>query len=175
MKKSILIGKIGNSKVQLDVELQRITKPAITTFLTPIDSNGYLRLSISGSIGKHSYGQIHDSIYPAEFDELYVDSEWLIKLLAIWKACHLNDMNAGTELQMEYIDFYRNQFLKNDGYVDYDKICAMLEQHHLLIDNETNPQLNVGYKYGTAWLIRMLPDSIEQFFQSIPTTSPTSV
>jgi hypothetical protein len=174
MKKSILIGKQGNDKVILEVKLEKkaITQSsAITTLLTPVYDDNFLTLSITGQIGNHSFGQIYDSIMPSMMDELYVDSDWLIRLIAIWKSCHLNDMNAGSELQMEYIDFYRNQFLKTEGHIDYNQICAMLDQHHLLIDNETNPNLNVGYRYGTSWLIRLLPDSIKEFFDNIQSTS----
>jgi len=172
MKKEILIGKIGKDKVQLEIELKNNKQSinSITTLLTPCPPT-YKTLSITGSIGNHAFGQIYDQIYPADFDELYVDRDWLIKLLAIWKAAHLNDLNAGSELQMKYTDFYREHYLKHNRWA-YDEISAMLKQHHLLIDNETNPNLSVGYKYGSLWLIRLLPDSVIEFFHQAPTTSP---
>jgi len=173
MKKSILIGIQGNDKVILEVKLTKkdITQSsAITTLLTPVYSDHFLQLSISGSIGNHSFGQIYDSILPSMMDELFIDEDVLIQLITYWKACHLNDMNAGSELQMEYVDFYRNQFLKTESYIGYDKICAMLNQHHLLIDKETNPNLNVGYKYGTLWLVRLIPDEVIKFIDSLQST-----
>ena len=71
-------------------------------------------------------------ISPSEFDELYIDRDQFIHLLAIWKTCHLNDMNAGSLLQMEYVNFWRDQVKSFNGW-DYDQARAMLKQHHLLI------------------------------------------
>jgi hypothetical protein len=177
MKKSILIGKQGNDKVILEIELKNkpCNHPSITTMLTPVLGDSYKTLSISGSIGNHSFGQIYDNITPNQLDELYVDRDWLIDLLAIWEVGHLNDLNAGTELQMEYIQFFKDQFLQSKDYVDHDVIRSMLKQHHLLIDNETNPNLSVGYKYGSAWLVRWLPDSINDFFDSLTPSDPTTI
>jgi hypothetical protein len=176
MKKELLIGKIGNDKVILEVELKNkkaSSSSAITTALTPAGSN-YITLSICGSIGNHSSGQIHDSINPSDFDELYIDQEQLIHLLAIWKTCHLNDMNAGSLLQMKYVNFWRDQIKSFNGW-DYDQAMAMLKQHHLLIDNETNPELTVGYRYGTLWLIDLLPQSVIDFIQNLQLTPPDKI
>lgn len=173
MKKELLVGMIGNDKVILEIELKdkKASKAsAITTALTPIGST-FKTLSICGSIGNHCGGQIHDSINPSDFDELYMDQEQLIHLLAIWKTCHLNDMNAGSLLQMKYVDFWRDQVKSFNGY-DYDQASAMLKQHHLLIDNETNPELSVGYRYGTLWLINALPVSVITFIQNLQVTPP---
>jgi hypothetical protein len=81
-------------------------------------------------------------------------------------------MCAGSLKQMELIDFWRDQIKTTSGY-DYDQVCAMLEQHGLLIDNETNPDLNVGYQYGTLWLINQLPDSVIEFIENLNPTPPT--
>jgi hypothetical protein len=175
MKKELLIGKIGNDKVILEIELK--DKPitqgsAITTALTPITEPTYKVLSITGSIGNNHCGQIYDSIDPSEFDELYIDRDQLIHLIAIWKSCHLNDMCAGSLKQMELIDFWRDQIKSTSGW-DYNEVCAMLEQHGLLIDNETNPDLNVGYHYGTLWLVNLLPQSVIDFIQNLNPTPPT--
>lgn len=173
MKKELLIGKIGNDKVILEVELKdkKASSPsAITTALTPVKSI-YKTLSICGSIGNHAGGQIYDSINPSDFNELYMDQEQLIHLLAIWKTCHLNDMNAGSLLQMEYVNFWRDQVKSFKGW-DYDQARTMLKQHHLLIDHETNPQLTVGYHYGSLWLINLLPQSVIDFIQNLQLTPP---
>lgn len=172
MKKELLIGMIGNDKVILNVELKkRDGHGKITVELTPAP-NEYLELSISGSIGNHCGGQIYDSINPSDFDELYIDQEQLIKLIAIWKSCHLNDMNAGSLKQMEVIDFWRDQVKSFEGY-DYNQACHVLEQHGLLIDNETNPDLKTGYRYGTLWLVGILPQSVIDFIQNLSPTPPT--
>jgi hypothetical protein len=173
MKKELLIGKIDNDKVILEVELKNkktASPPAITTALTPVGAT-YITLSICGSIGNHSAGQIYDSINPSDFDELYMDQEQLIHLLAIWKTCHLNDMNAGSLLQMKYVNFWRDQVKSFNGW-DYDQARTMLKQHHLLIDHETNPQLTVGYHYGSLWLINLLPQSVIDFIQNLQLTPP---
>ena len=106
MKKELLIGKIGNDKVKLEISIKDkpITSGAITMILTPIVGSTYKTLSISGSIGNHQFGQIYDSIEPHMLDELYMDRDQYIHLLAIWQTYHLNDMNAGTLLQTQLID-----------------------------------------------------------------------
>lgn len=175
MKKELLIGKIGNDKVILQIQLEdkSITQgSAITTALTPITEPTYKQLSITGSIGNNHCGQIYDSINPSDFDELYMDRDQLIKLIAIWKTCHLNDMCAGSLKQMELINFWRDQIKTTSGW-DYDQVCAMLEQHGLLIDNETNPDLNVGYHYGSRWLVNLLPQSVIDFIENLNPTPPT--
>jgi hypothetical protein len=50
----------------------------------------------------------------------------------------------------------------------------MLKQHSLLIDNETRPELNVGYEYGTAWLIMLIPPSVIDWIKQLPSSDPTS-
>jgi len=174
MKKQLLIGKIGNDKVILDIEIKDkpITSGAITMALTPVTGSTYKTLSISGSIGNHSYGQIYDSINPSDFDELYMNREQFIHLLAIWKVCHLNDLNAGTLLQTEYINHWTDQM---GNRYDYTKACAMLKQHHLLIDHETNPELTVGYSYGSLWLVNPLPDDVIQFISNLQSTPPDQI
>jgi hypothetical protein len=101
-----------------------------------------------------------------------MDRDQLIHLLAIWKVCHLNGMNAGSLLQSEYTEFYRDQIKPANQGWDYDEVCAMLKQHHLLIDNETNPELTVGYRYGTLWLINYLPNDVIQFINDLQLTPP---
>lgn len=169
MKKELLIGMIGKDKVILEVELKNNNGHGkITTALTPAPIE-YKTLSISGSIGNHSGGQIHDSINPSDFDELYMDRDELIHLLAIWKTCHLNDACAGSLKQMELINFWRDQIKTTSGW-DYNEACTMLKQHDLLIDNETNPELKTGYKYGTLWLINILPDDVIEFISNLQST-----
>jgi hypothetical protein len=82
-------------------------------------------------------------------------------------------MNAGTELQMMYANYFVKHY-RNNKY-DYSEICQMLKQHSLLIDKETNPELNVGYRYGSAWLIMLIPPSVIDWIKQLPSSDPTSI
>ena len=72
-------------------------------------------------------------------------------IVELWKKYHLNDMNAGSPRQTEY--------LRSLGeYKNYDWACEELEKVDLLIDKEfTYPQQLNGYRYGSAWLFREIP------------------
>ena len=66
------------------------------------------------------------------------------KLYRLWKLYHLNDMNAGDEVQTHAV----KEYTKNNPY-DYKKVCEYLDKQNLLVHN--------GYRYGSAWLYREIP------------------
>lgn len=73
------------------------------------------------------------------FDEIY----------KIWGRYHLNTMHAGTEAQ----EYYLTGYLAATGEKwEYDRIVEILKAADLYIDN--------GYKYGSAWLYRPLPENV---------------
>ena len=65
----------------------------------------------------------------------------------LWKKHHLNDTHAGTEAQESALHAW---WEKEGECYDYNKECEYLESVGLLYDN--------GYKYGTGWLYRPIPD-----------------
>tara|TARA_R100000734_G_C3298979_1_gene89846 strand:+ start:248 stop:715 length:468 start_codon:yes stop_codon:yes gene_type:complete len=67
-------------------------------------------------------------------------------ILKLWKKHHLNDMNPGTPKQTKYLESLGK-------YKSYEWACEELEKANLLYDNEM-----LGYRYGSAWLYKEIPD-----------------
>jgi hypothetical protein len=65
-------------------------------------------------------------------------------LYKMWQRHHLNDCNAGDEVQTKAV----KEYTKNNSY-DYDAVCKYLDEQNLLVHN--------GYRYGSAWLCREIP------------------
>ncbi len=63
----------------------------------------------------------------------------------LWKLYHLNSMHAGTEAQDRIV----SEHFKDSRY-DYGEACEALKEAGLYEDH--------GYRYGTAWLYREIPD-----------------
>jgi hypothetical protein len=80
----------------------------------------------------------------------------LLELCTIWREWHLNDMQAGTELQRNALEtmpaFEYPQ-------THYDTALAHLETLGLRIDR--------GYKYGSAWLTRRAPNEVVARLEAI--------
>lgn len=121
------------------------------------------RLSISGVEGPMpsgdcigACGQINMHLKPAEIVPAKGwNSDLIVEFLAVWEKWHLNDMQAGTPEQMEYLEKYPD--IK-----DYSKKCELLKQVGLYeID---------GYKYGSKWLTKELPLEVVAFLKSLPDT-----
>lgn len=135
MKKVFNFGKIaydGNGKINtvtVEVELRGDDKPV---------------LSICGNIWNSTCtdilcgGQCLDKLLPhfknnTKFKEIY----------RLWKLYHLNDMHAGTEAQEELLKKYNTR--------GYAKACELLKKYNLYEDK--------GYRYGSAWLYRPIPEN----------------
>ena len=106
---------------------------------------GYWTFSASGEIGNHTGGQCLDEIATISRDP-FIDL-----VTQTWRRWHLNDMQAGTLRQTKLV---QDSGLR--AAADYDQVCALLAEHDLLIDKETNPQH--PYKYGSAWLVKTIPN-----------------
>ncbi len=107
----------------------------------------------------HGGGQCLDRIA-----EDHPKNEELQIIVKLWKKYHLNDLNAGTPKQTEY--------LKSLGeYKNYDWACKELKKVDLLYDKEYNyPNQSKGYQYGSAWLHHEIPtDDLELIKQLIKT------
>lgn len=107
-------------------------------------------LSICGNIWNATHtdvvmcGQCLDEM--AKMDGLSCNSLFK-KLYRLWKAHHLNDMHAGTVKQEQALNDARKDGVRLSS---YDDSCKYLESIGLLDDN--------GYKYGSAWLYRAIPE-----------------
>lgn len=92
-------------------------------------------------------GQCLDDEY---FTKL-AEKNYLVKeIVRLWKAYHLNDMNAGTPKQTEVLDDY----FKDKSY-DYEVARKVLEENNLLFDTLED---GTKYEYGTSWLYRPIPE-----------------
>lgn len=77
------------------------------------------------------------------------------QILNIWREYHLNDMNAGTKHQTEILyDFESTSSINR-----YTEQCTYLESKGILYDR--------GYKYGTGWLYREIPEDVVEFLKSL--------
>lgn len=105
-------------------------------------------LSIYGKMKGRS-GQCLDTI--AEYN-----SDPLFKVLyRLWKKYHLNDMHAGTEAQEEAI----NKWINQGNVYNYKNACEYLKSINLYNDN--------GYKYGSSWLYRPIPEKDLRIIKTI--------
>lgn len=153
MKKNISFGKIAYSSkskinsVTIEIELkQRDTAIAWDTFE---QLSNVPELSICGSIwdAKHydceCCGQCLDTI-----KEYLPDNAEFSRICDIWEQYHLNDMNSGSKAQTDFLNA-----LKATGWqYSYESACKELKEAGLYFDK--------GYKYGSAWLYRPIPDNV---------------
>ena len=81
-------------------------------------------------------------------DELkeYINDETFNTIYVMWKKHHLNDMHAGTEKQEAAL----NEAGLTQYANKYKECCDYLESINLLKDD--------GYKFGTGWLKREIPE-----------------
>ena len=90
------------------------------------------------------------------------------KLLTLWREYHLNSMHAGTPEQEAFLEKYGNI----RKYHDYGIACEELKLAGLYEVPYTG--LAVGrryngemYRYGSAWLIRELPESVVDYVKEL--------
>ena len=128
---------------------RRVNLPTIEVELRDVDTDKP-ELSICGDLWNSSHtdivmgGQCLDEL--ARFDELFCNPLFK-KLHRLWKAYHLNGMHAGTVKQEQALNDARKDGVRLSS---YDDSCKYLESIGLLDDN--------GYKYGSAWLYRAIPE-----------------
>ncbi len=138
MKATIVIGKPaekGHSKI--DVKLEEKDKGLC------FSASGLFNYQYNRYMKDWDYeggGQCIDTIA-----EKHPKNKDVQSILRLWKKHHLNDMNAGTKRQTDY--------LKSLGqYKSYDWACEELKKVDMYYDKEAE-----GYKYGSAWLYREIP------------------
>lgn len=85
-------------------------------------------------------------------------------LRSAWDRWHLNDMNAGTPEQMEYLR-------SHGGPMEYGAACDTLKAAGILtVPDPRDPSRS--YTYGSAWLSEPVPEDVLSVLASLP-ESPT--
>jgi hypothetical protein len=106
-----------------------------------------------------SAGQIYKDIRRAECFNFRSGwtQEKLDKLLDVWGAYHLNDLQAGTPEQMEILRpwFETVKYPENT----YDGQLCQLDKHGMRTHN--------GHVYGTKWLYLPIPADVLEFLHSL--------
>jgi hypothetical protein len=128
------------------------------------------KLSISGVEGPMSNGNCRGGCGQIVMSGLSVnnyapgwDADKVSVLATLWDMWHLNDMQAGTPIQTEFLKSHKAELKEYhkagfDSY--YSMACDLLEKAGLLVDN--------GYKYGTKWLKVEVPQDVLEWFQALP-------
>ena len=133
-------------KIEINLEHCEAGNKRDQATLKPLTQlGGYWTFSASGEISRHSAGQCLDQIATISRDP-FVDL-----VAQTWRRWHLNDLQAGTLRQTKLV---HDSGLR--AAADYDQVCALLAEHDLLIDKQTNPQH--PYRYGSAWLVKTIPN-----------------
>lgn len=118
---------------------------------------------ISGGVWDHMHkdymmrGQCLDTLV-----ELMPDNEILKVVHPIWKEYHCNNLHAGTQKQEEALLLY---FTEIEEKYDYDKAKEYLSVIGLYEDR--------GYKYGSSWLLKPVPDEVLQRLITVLAPVPT--
>ena len=115
-------------------------------------------LSIIGMLG-NSAGHIHKEVRSAECFNFRSGwtQEKLDKLLDVWEAYHLNDLQAGTPEQMEIL----RPWFETVKYPDncYENQLRQLDQYGMKVHN--------GHLYGSKWLYLPIPADVLEFLHSL--------
>jgi hypothetical protein len=162
----------ANIKIELGTKAGRTMQVITEQGITATSSEKVLVLSIIGEIYEHgdryrdpsTSGQCQDSLKAelaannVDFSRSSINREQLTQLLALWDNWHSNDLTTGSPAQMEAIAEW-----KADGNkYEYTAVCKMLEAKGLLKDASL-----ANYKYGSAWLTRIIPAHVVGFISSL--------
>lgn len=135
---------------QLDVDLNPVNEPYNEL---SISAGSWERRGPRGPWREDSFGQCIDVVESFANGWSNADQKAaLLRLCEIWRAWHLNGLNAGTTAQQQIIDAGRKAGTVQD-YPYYETACAALSLAGLLTDR--------GYRYGTKWLTKRLPLSVQ--------------
>lgn len=142
--KKLYVGVKNTGKkmyIDLTIRQEAETRTAQTTTLKPITA--YKTLSMCGTGGQNR----EETADINSYKELFITAADLNTIIQIWDKWHLNDMNAGTEKQTAFIKEW-----EKDHKYDYTAVCEALKEAGIYEDN--------GYKYGHAWLVKLLPEEV---------------
>lgn len=169
-KKRVHIGTVDNARITVTAELY-------------YNQHNKLCLSLTGNIkgnGWDSGGQINETLTRYLY-QIFPAAEWtkarIARLLVIWRGYHLNDVQAGCE--------HQRAAGWNKRPINPDKPLRAYGKHH---PNQKHDSWNMlgwvypgevpgglltvpcpvcGYKYGTAWKHKELPQAVIDFIQSL--------
>jgi uncharacterized protein YlzI (FlbEa/FlbD family) len=137
------------------------------------------KLSFSGDVWNNNFSDIVTGgqcinvfrKHKPEYEELYT----------LWERWHLNDLNAGTPPQEEFLRNYKNSH--PEWKHDYDNACLVLKENNLYEVNlaeygqnnpdflKINPKIReaieksetpIMYQYGRSWLKESVPEPVIQ-------------
>lgn len=135
------------------------------------------RLSLVGSVGVNAArvnsagcGQIVDQLANIDRFATGWDADSVARLRRIWRRYHLNDLQAGTPVQMPFI---RNnvaaleKMMRDEGKPWFDIVTRELEARGLSPDPA---YIHNGkpYVYGSAWLFEHVPFDALDFLRAAP-------
>lgn len=140
--------------VTIEVKIKEVTGDGKTIDLELV--NSWKTLSISGNIWDNLQTDYNPDIVSGgqNIDEIrkhFRTNIQVRRIHDIWKQYHLNDLKSATRRQAE--------LLKECDSYDYSVRKAFLLGKGLLNDN--------GHRYGSGWLIEIIPDEIIQEVQEI--------
>lgn len=117
----------------------------------------YYSVSIVGTKGRSEGGQLYK--FYTEDDV----SESLKDIFRVWESYHLNDLQAGTHIQMNALN--DPEFIHEDNHSWYDDACEYLKKKGIYIDR--------GYTFGYEWLVKVLSDDELSYIKSLFMSSTT--
>lgn len=156
-KRTIELPAKGNVRAWLEIELR--TRQAQAEQRT-IDLESppaiYWELSVCGAIdeknGRGRWQEVSGGQNIEEIAEIYADDPQVQKVAELWREWHLNDLNAGTRTQAAFIEKHKGDY--PEWRYDYSEACDILKAADLYTDR--------GYKYGHAWLLKVMPYDVKK-------------
>lgn len=178
MKKTITIGKVdylGNGRkanaVELSVELKEVSGSAYETTAHEMVTS-YVEFSMSGAIWHSNRADVYTRGQNIEeIAEFFPNNARVQRLAAIWREWHLNGMTPGCDHQPEEWHCTNHETPVRCGwpairdefgeypYPQRGDCCPVCGRNRW--DEPTDSCPETGYRYGTRWLVRILPVEIE--------------
>jgi hypothetical protein len=146
MKRILKFRDLEKNHITLEVEIREENKERKTIDLKNITK--FKVLSICGDLKEFTRGRPRYSCGGQIYDEIITKAGPKYRLIKIWKRWHLNDMQSGTRKQNKCLDDWKE---RPKGW-SYEEDCEYLKKHRLHSDK--------GYKYGSAWLVEILPEEV---------------
>lgn len=116
-------------------------------------------LSITGTEGRTSAGQIHGSLSHIETFMPGWSKDKAARLAALWTRWHLNDMRAGTPAQMAFL----NRYIAENKMPALDRYTWMMAALR-----EVGLDKDDGYAYGSSWLFEEVPAEVINEIKAFP-------
>lgn len=142
----------GGGTFHLDIRLSEINGEIRDWDTLEKINEPILRLSICGRTRGYR-GQCSDEIKSKVSNFSDANQRLINKILNIWNEYHLNDCNAGTKYQTDALRNFSYDTKNNLSH--YEQCLMFLEKENLTFDR--------GYKYGSGWLYKEMPQEVIDF------------